>query len=387
MLKDVLQDRFTAKWWKNDPVEQEKLDAVLEAAYCAPIKNGKCDHELIVLTDSAEAREIKEYLYFDNTWCGDGMRKKPNFNGTKRFNGQVLAPVVLLWAGNVPAMKMSAVNENEKQRIRDNCILQAGFAMCAAEEQGLRTGINSTQGGVEIAAHLGLVNKDCMLSLGIGYADVERSRRHQKPVFQGATVIDSHPNSNNKVYPNAYNLLVNNKHFIQKEAKRYVDYQRASRNPAFFDQANKAYAYIIDRCSRDIGFVVDALASGLQHNNTDAIVTTISEYWFAQTLQVKYQIEDEVHNFIKVLITQYILTNTLFTSRQTEVLQFRDLANPSESQAITHINQMYQLFFKGLNGQGTLPQVGFDIANVDPANLTYPNRKLKPAIENMIKYI
>lgn len=387
MLKDVLKDRFTAKWWKTDAVEQDKLDAVLKAAYLAPVKNGKYDHEIMVLTDSPEGRELKEFLYFENTWCGDGIRQKPGFTGMKRFNGQVLAPVVLLWSATSPTANVSALNENERQRIRDNCLLQAGFAMCAAEEQGLRTGINSTQSGLDIAKHLGITGKECILSLGIGYADIEQSKRGQKPVFQGAVAIDSHPNEDTKVYANAYKLLINNRSFIQKEAKRYVDYQRASLNPAFFDQTNKAHAYIVDRCSRDIKFVVDALADGLQHGNTDAILTTISEYWYAKTLQVKYKIEDEVHNFIKVLITQYILTNVPFTARQTEVLQFRDTNNPSEPQAAAHVNQMYQIFFRGLNGQGILNQIGFDIANNNPTNMTVPARKTKPAIGNMIKYI
>ena len=387
MLKDVLKDRYTAKWWKTDPVEQDKLDAVLQAAYLAPVKNGKYDHDLMVLTDSAEARAIKEYLYFENTWCGDGRRKKPNFTGMKRYNGQLLAPVVLLWSANVSPVKMSEVNENEKQRIRDNCILQAGFAMCAAEEQGLRTGINSTQGGIEIAKYLGLENKDCLLSMGIGYADIEKSRRHQKPVFQGASEIDSHPNNNAKAYANAYNLLINNKTFIQKEVKKYVDYQRASRNPEFFDQSNISYLYVIDKCSRDIAFVINALADGLQHNNTDAIVTTVSEYWFEKQLQVKYQLEDEVHNFIKMLVTQYLLTNTPFVARQTEIVQFMDTNNPAEDESIEHVNQMYQLFLNGLAGEGVLDQIGFDVSNVDPINKTLPARKSKPAFENMIKYI
>jgi len=387
MLKDVLKDRFTAKWWKTDPVEQDKLNAVLEAAYLAPVKNGKFDHELMVLTDSAEARAIKEYLYFENTWCGDGARRKPNFTGLKRYNGQLLAPVVLLWSANIPSVSISIANENEKQRIRDNCLLQAGFAMCAAEEQGLRTGINSTQGGIEIARHLGLENKDCLLSMGIGYADIEKSRRHQKPVFQGASQIDSHPNNGTKIYGNAYELLINNKTFIQKEVKQYVDFQRASRNPEFLDESNNSYLYIIDKCSRDIAFVIDALADGLQHNNTGAIVTTVSEYWYEKKLQVKYQIEDEVHNFIKMLVTQYLLTNTPFTARQTATAQFIDADNPAEDNAIDHVNKMYQLFLNGLAGQGVLDQIGFDVSNASPVNLNMPGRKFKPAFGNMIKYI
>lgn len=387
MLKDVLQDRFTAKWWKADPVEQEKLDAVLQAAYLAPAKNGKYDHDLMVLTDSPEGKAIKEFLYFDNTWCGDGIRKKPGSVGMKRFNGQVMAPVVLLWSANIPGSSISILNENEKVRIRDNCLLQAGFAMCAAEEQGLRTGINSTQSGIEIARHLGITGKECILSLGIGYADVEQSKRPDKPVFQGAVAMATHPNDRSKVFPNAYSLLVNNRTFIQKEAKRYVDQQRYLKNPAFLDPNGKPFDYIIARCSRDIGFVVDALADGLQNNNDSGLLTTVSEYWKAQTIQVRNNIEDDVHRFIKTLITQYILTNVAYPARQPEVIQFRDFDNPAEPQAITHADALYQTFLDGLNGQGILPQIGFDISNIDPLIKTNVTRKFKPAFGNMIKYI
>lgn len=387
MLKDVLRNRFTAKWWKDDPVEQEKLDAVLQAAYLAPVKNGKFDHELLVLTDSAEGKAIKEYLYYDHTWCGDGIRNKPGFVGMKRYNGQVIAPVVLLWSANIPPATISPVNENEKIRIRDNCLLQAGFAMCAAEEQGLRTGINSTQFGLDVAQHLGIVGKECILSLGIGYATIEQSKRFEKPVFQGAAAMSTHPNDRPKAFANAYSLLINNRMFIQKEAKRYVDYQRYLKNPAFFDPNGAPFEYIINRCSRDIGFVVDALADGLQHNDNSGIITTVSEYWKAQTIQVRNNIEDDVHRFIKTLINQYILTNVAYPARQSETIQFRDFDNPADAESIAFADSLYQTFLDGLSGQGVLPQVGFDISNVDPATKTIPTRKFKPTFENMIKYI
>jgi hypothetical protein len=387
MLKDVLKDRFTAKWWKTDPVEQSKLDAVLQAAYLAPVKNGKYDHEIMVLTDSPEGRAIKEFLYFDNTWCGDGIRKKPGFVGIKRFNGQVMAPVVLLWSATIPSSTKSILNETEKTRIRDNCLLQAGFAMCAAEEQGLRTGINSTQSGIDIARHLGIAGKECILSLGLGYADIEPSKRAEKPVFEGAVSIATHPNDRPKAFPNAYSLLVNNRTFIQKEANRHVAHQRYIGNPAFFDINGKAFEYLTDRCSRDIGFVINALADGLQNNNDSGLLTTVSEYWKAQKIQVRNNIEDEVHKFIRELITQYILTNGTYPARQTEVIQFRDFNKPAEAQSIVHTDSMYQTFIDGLNGQGVLNQIGFDISNINPTVKTNVTRKFKPAIENMIKYI
>jgi len=387
MLKDVLKDRFTAKWWKDDPVEQEKLDAVLQAAYLAPAKNGKHDHELVVLTDSPEGKAIKEYLYFDHTWCGDGIRKKSGFVGLKRFNGQVMAPIVLLWAANIPAEKISADREIEKTRIRDNCLLQAGFVMCAAEEQGLKTGINSTQNGLDIAQHLGVKGKEFILSLGLGYADIEQSSRAQKPVFEGAVSIATHPNDRPKAFPNAYSLLINNRTFIQKEAKQHVDHQRSVGNPAFFDINGRAFNYVIDRCSRDIGFVIDALADGLQNNNNSGLLTTVSEYWKTQKIQVRNNIEDEVHKFIRKLIIQYVLTNVDYPARQTKIIQFRDFDKPTEAQAIAHTDAMYQTFIDGLTGHGVLNEVGFDVSNINPKVKSHTERKFKPTIENMIKYI
>ena len=51
MLKDVLKDRFTAKWWKADPVEQSKLDGIDKfnsySGKCSGCKKG-CDGYIFV---------------------------------------------------------------------------------------------------------------------------------------------------------------------------------------------------------------------------------------------------------------------------------------------------------------------------------------------------
>jgi hypothetical protein len=49
-------------------------------------------------------------------------------------------------------------------------IVSASIAMCAAEEQGLSTGFNSTVDGLSISQKLGYPNTVCTTLLGIGYA-------------------------------------------------------------------------------------------------------------------------------------------------------------------------------------------------------------------------
>lgn len=168
MLKDVLKNRFTAKWWNSTPVEQEKINDVLECAYLAPSKQGKFNHKIIVLTDSPKGREIKQYLYWEDTYCLNGVRAKKG-PGLRRYNGQVIAPVVLLWLGENQQGR-NPLGESEAQRIKDDVIVSATMAMCAAEELGLKTGFNSCISAKEIAVKLNEPNYIGLVAVGIGYA-------------------------------------------------------------------------------------------------------------------------------------------------------------------------------------------------------------------------
>ena len=97
MLREILGKRFTAKWWSDKPIEQEKLDYILDCAYSAPSKNGKYNYEIFVLGDSEKSNQIKQWLYWENTYCIGGERLREGPIGHRRYNGQVLAPTVLVW--------------------------------------------------------------------------------------------------------------------------------------------------------------------------------------------------------------------------------------------------------------------------------------------------
>lgn len=173
MLKEHLKHRFTAKWWDPKPVEQEKIDAVLEAAYLAPSKQGVYRYNIVVVTDSEQGKEFKKWLYEENTWCFEGMLT-PSKADDKRFNGQVLAPVLLIYFS-----KKEKHSDIEDLNLRNHIdtVVSATTAMCAAEEIGLATGFNATFDGKAVAERLGITDAVCTMMLGFGYASSDQRVR------------------------------------------------------------------------------------------------------------------------------------------------------------------------------------------------------------------
>lgn len=171
MLKDIMKNRFTSKWWTKDPVEPEQLDAILECAYYTPSKQGYYDFEIHAITDSPEGKEFKQWLYWEATACLDKIIVPTSEGGgLRRFNGQVLAPVVLIWLAKSFPKDLNPYGESEWIRTNNDCHLSAAMAMCQAEELGLRTGFCGTLMNVDIAQKLGKTGMFAVVALGIGHA-------------------------------------------------------------------------------------------------------------------------------------------------------------------------------------------------------------------------
>lgn len=169
ILADHLRNRFTAKWWDNVPLETDKIESILECAYQAPSKQGYHEFEIHVITDSVEGNQFKEWLYYDNTACLDKVRGKRG-NGMRRYNGQILAPVVMIWlAKNYPESTNHYVESNWL-RTNNDCIVSSTMAMCQAEELGVRTGLCGCMGGREVADKLNRPDHTAVISVGFGYA-------------------------------------------------------------------------------------------------------------------------------------------------------------------------------------------------------------------------
>lgn len=184
MIIDLLKKRFTAKWWEDRVLKPEDLDTVLECAYNIPSKQTKYNYKIYVFTDSDKGKELKQWFYWDNTACLDTVRGKQG-EGLRRYNGQALAPIYLVWIAN-----------SSDTSTRDDCVVSASIAMLAAEELGLQTGFCGCIGPEEIREKL-QVEGEAVISLGIGYAipdDLETRKVYKDDEEVGFDISNSDPN-------------------------------------------------------------------------------------------------------------------------------------------------------------------------------------------------
>lgn len=169
MIKQQLSERFTAKWWDETPLDDQTLQYILDCAYLAPSKQGRYNYNIYVLGNTEPANDFKKWLYWENTWCLDTVRGKPG-EGLRRYNGQVIAPTVLMWVAK----------ETNGFETRDDCLISATIAMCSAIEKNVQTGFNSCIGPNEIASKLSIKGIP-ILCLGLGYAEIDELKH--RPVY------------------------------------------------------------------------------------------------------------------------------------------------------------------------------------------------------------
>jgi hypothetical protein len=186
MLVDHLTNRFTAKWWEATSIESDKVEAITQAAYLSPSKQGLYEFEIVALTESDFGKEFKQWLYWENTACLNKVRGAQG-PGLRRFNGQVLAPMVMIWLGKRYGKDPNIYGETNWSRVRDDCIISSTMAMCQAEELGVQTGFCGSIGGIDIANRLGKQDKVAEIVVGFGYANADPY--FQRRVYKDGVVV------------------------------------------------------------------------------------------------------------------------------------------------------------------------------------------------------
>ena len=157
MLKELLEKRTTTKWWSDKIVEKDKLDYVLNCIRRTPSKQLKYNFKVLIFDESKKCKEIKDWLYWEHTCCLDKVRGAKG-EGLRRYNGQVLAPIVLAWA-----------SEKDDLEVIEDIMVSSTTALLAAEEVGLNTGFNGCLESKELGQKVG--EPHVHMLLGLGYAD------------------------------------------------------------------------------------------------------------------------------------------------------------------------------------------------------------------------
>lgn len=140
------------------------------------------------------------------------------------------------------------------------------------------------------------------------------------------------------LYPNAYNLILTNKEFIQKEATAWIQDQIDAGTSGFV-----GYTYNQSKCERDVGYVIDAYLNDLRYGGNEQLRNTIKYYWDENVAQIDgdRQPEIQTHTFIGTLIKNYILTNTAYSASNTVISQTIDLTTTTENLKYTPTNAVY----------------------------------------------
>ena len=162
---ELVQTRRSLRTYLDKPVEQEKLEYVLEAARLAPSwKNMQC-WRFIVVEDAAERAALAECMGESNP-------------GHKALTG---APIVIVLC--------ALPKESEVWEGKDNMMLDAGLAMehliLAATEQGLGTCWQGLFTEEKVREALNIPNDVRVVAMTpLGYAAEERRPRPRKSIAE-----------------------------------------------------------------------------------------------------------------------------------------------------------------------------------------------------------
>lgn len=212
-LKKLIIDRYSARTFLDREIEPYTINHILSCAYNAPSKQGLYPYTIYVLGEDPVAKEFKDFMFWEDTWCVKGERANPkDKNSTnKRFNGQYKAPLTLLWAHrdlDEDKHKDKDYWEYYWPYARENNLVDmtvsASFAMLAAEEAGLRTCFGRCHSYQYTDTVLGKGNVIVGLALGIGYAEDDNDHKGMmiKPVLDAEGIKHGYETKNlNKSFP------------------------------------------------------------------------------------------------------------------------------------------------------------------------------------------
>jgi hypothetical protein len=159
----------------------------------------------------------------------------------------------------------------------------------------------------------------------------------------------------NNLYPNAVALLDANKKFIQEETLAFISYNVANNiEPYVF------YTYNVEKCRRDISYIIEGYITDIKHGGNRQTVSNASKYFENGIPQIDGDRAPEfaAHTFIKGLILNYIFTNTTFTTRQAIKAQVVDNANLPEAGGITKAGTLADIVINVItNGLSSVPAI------------------------------
>ena len=172
------------------------------------------------------------------------------------------------------------------------------------------------------------------------------------------------------LYPNAVRLIQNNVEFIKEEATAWIQTQVDGNFSGFV-----GYTYDAAKCKRDIGYILEAYLHDIRFGGNEETRIIASQYWINDEPQVDGDRLPEVrtHEFIRDLITDYILPRASYTPIQTAVARYT-VAPSAETTAAARIDVLSAIVVTVISGGlSQLPAIAYKTAPYE--NYTFNSEK------------
>ena len=164
-------------------------------------------------------------------------------------------------------------------------------------------------------------------------------------------------NQNSTLLSNTVGLINENKKFILEELIAYINYNTVNNIAPFAS----SYSYDPNKCRRDMSYVLEAYINDLSHSGNRQTVFIGSKYYLNGVTQITGTGTPEVnaHAFLQNLVSDYVLQNILYPSRQAIATQVIDQGYTTEITGVTMFTTLSNIIINVLkpNGITSLPAV------------------------------
>ena len=158
------------------------------------------------------------------------------------------------------------------------------------------------------------------------------------------------------LFPNAYALFVANKEFLKAQVVAFINYNITNSVGVY-----NGYTYSSDKCFRDVGYFLDAIAHDLRYGGNVKIRQVSEYFWINGQPMIRGDVSPEItgQQYIRDLLNNYIFTNTTVTPTygQVAVSQVKIVGNNGEAGAAAANTALWTILGDVItNGTTSIPE-------------------------------
>jgi len=159
---------------------------------------------------------------------------------------------------------------------------------------------------------------------------------------------------NDNLYPKAVALLSANKAFLQAQVVSFINNQIANNVAPYV-----SYTYASQKCTRDVGFFIDAILNDLRYGGNVKCRQVADYFWIDGEPQIRGDVAPETtaQTYLRTIINSFIFTNTAVSpSYGNTVSQAFILGQNAEVGADTRNTALWNIFTDVItNGTSAMP--------------------------------